>query len=143
MHYTWSTLSTLVCRKQSHSYKSRKKNSKSTAKCFRHWFRTGGAIAFNHYPSKLNFAFKGYLSIIIPDTDGHEETVMFDEMVLAQGHKGGSNNWWFGGVNCTARSNHRIECPPFNSLAYQPHFCFHRASDDVNKIYIVSCTRTY
>ncbi len=48
-------------------------------------------FTFAKKPNKLNFAVQGTLTI-----DG----VVFDDIVLAQGHHGATNNWWFGGKNC-------------------------------------------
>ena len=47
---------------------------------------------FGHEPGNLNFAVLGNLII-----NGKQ----FNSIVLAQGHAGASNDWWFAGENCT------------------------------------------
>ena len=58
---------------------------------------------FGHYPSKLNFVVSGTLEMKIKKDD-FSKTVCIKDFVIGQGHNYSkiTNNWWFGGVNCTA-----------------------------------------
>jgi len=53
---------------------------------------------FKHNPGKLNFAFLGTLTVTLKDFI-HDSfmTTTFEDVALAQGHAGSTNNWWFGG----------------------------------------------
>lgn len=61
---------------------------------------------FGHDPDELNFAFLGTLSLTLrlasvdPATGRYEQTIVFDDIALAQGRSGSTNNWWFGGKGC-------------------------------------------
>jgi len=71
---------------------------------------------FNKNPGDLNFAFLGDLTLTLnlrqPDPTGsYRQTVVFKDIVLAQGHSGvSSNNWWFGGKNCRYSSGDKVYC---------------------------------
>ncbi|MCY4330298.1 MAG: hypothetical protein OXC48_09525, partial [Endozoicomonadaceae bacterium] len=54
---------------------------------------------FAREPSNLNFAILGNLII-----NGKQ----FNDIVLAQGHIGASNDWWFAGKNCTYFHNKNV-----------------------------------
>ncbi|MBV4458019.1 hypothetical protein KVG96_08680 [Pseudomonas sp. COR58] len=63
------------------------------------WFRQqvggGGTLAClstSTYPDKLNFAVKGDFTI-----GANSKTVICKNVLIAQGHKSSSNNWWMGG----------------------------------------------
>lgn len=57
---------------------------------------------FGHDPSKLNFAFSGTLTLSIQGPGLKPDIpVILEQIFLAQGHSGASNNWWFGGIACT------------------------------------------
>ncbi|MCY4330052.1 MAG: hypothetical protein OXC48_08255 [Endozoicomonadaceae bacterium] len=75
--------------------------SKKTATCVSETMLPGqdasGHFTFGHKPGSLNFAFQGTLII--------NDNVIFDDVILAQGHKGASNNWWFGGKHCDLYTN--------------------------------------
>jgi len=61
---------------------------------------------FGHEPGELNFAFLGTLSLTLrlasvdPATGRYDQTVVFNDIALAQGRSGSTNNWWFGGKDC-------------------------------------------
>ncbi len=131
-----------------------RKGSKSTAKCFSNWFKNGGANVFDHQPRKLNFAIKGTLTIIYPlkhpvnitdPNTGNEisqttETYVFNNIVLAQGHQGLSNNWWFGGTDCTINGPETVECPLANlENNDKAAVCFSRANNHVSSISVTTC----
>ena len=46
-------------------------------------------------PSELNFAVSGNLSVAM-----HNTTSVCQEMKIAQGHHGSTNNWWVAGTKC-------------------------------------------
>lgn len=75
-------------------------NNKHTAKCLISMFKkkrfTEEHFTFYQHPMQLNFAVKGTLSI-----NGE----YFDNIILAQGHSGLTNNWWFGGEACQYTNN--------------------------------------
>jgi hypothetical protein len=52
---------------------------------------------FNHGAGELNFAFLGTLQLNVQGGKvGSATTLTFDNVCLAQGHSGATNNWWFG-----------------------------------------------
>jgi hypothetical protein len=63
---------------------------------------------FGSYPGELNFAFGGklYFTIFI---DGASDTLVVNDIFMAQGHSGSSNNWWIGGPKCQ-RTGSVIKC---------------------------------
>ncbi|MCY4329887.1 MAG: hypothetical protein OXC48_07410, partial [Endozoicomonadaceae bacterium] len=76
-----------------------RKGSKEVVKCVQkqnknEWMIFTNTFTFAKKPNKLNFAVQGTLTI-----DG----VVFDDIVLAQGHHGATNNWWFGGKTAGVR----------------------------------------
>ena len=125
---------------------SQRKGSKKVAHCFTDWLKDEGTKSFKHNPSKLNFAFEGDLLIMPPGTNGFKVMIAVQDMVLAQGHAGASNNWWIGGVHCKNISKHRLECPATNArVGYGewgynlPPVCFKRRHNHVHTIEIVDC----
>ena len=56
---------------------------------------------FGHTADLLNFAFRGDLSFISKsDAKLNSATYTCNNVVIAQGHAGFSNNWWFAGDKC-------------------------------------------
>lgn len=57
---------------------------------------------FGHSSGELNFAFIGILRLKFKNfpSSGMNTTIEFKDIVVAQGHTVGKNNWWFGGRNC-------------------------------------------
>ncbi len=58
---------------------------------------------FGHYPKKLNFIVSGTLEMKIKK-DNFSKNMYIKDFVIGQGHNYSkvTNNWWIGGVNCTA-----------------------------------------
>ena len=48
-------------------------------------------FTFDNIPDSLNFAVQGTLIF---------DNEVFNDIIVAQGHCGASNNWWFGGNHC-------------------------------------------
>lgn len=68
---------------------------------------------FNDTPDLLNFAFVGELVLNLRgDFFGASTPVKctFERVVIAQGHSGATNNWWFGGSNCKNTGVNKVEC---------------------------------
>lgn len=63
---------------------------------------------FNSNPGDLNFALFGTLTLSFGGPVAQKYT--FSNIMLAQGKSGSTNNWWFGGQNCTNKSNHTVSC---------------------------------
>ncbi|KAH6883647.1 hypothetical protein BKA70DRAFT_1377999 [Coprinopsis sp. MPI-PUGE-AT-0042] len=81
----------------------------------RDWFK--GTIAdnqntFGHAPGDLNFGFRGKLTVGLngPLLNPLGESFTLPNIVIAQGHALGSNNWWFGGQNCARISGNTVRC---------------------------------
>lgn len=58
------------------------------------WFKdefSADQTTFGHDPDDLNFAFIG--TLVMELSDGN--TYTYENVGLAQGHSGASNNWWF------------------------------------------------
>ncbi len=125
---------------------AQRKGSKVAAKCFINWLKDGGANSFHHKPSKLNFTVKGDLQILIHHSDNKPDMIDLDDMILAQGHAGATNNWWIAGIYCKNKSRQRIECKAHDGRKWYkekgynlPPVCFRRPHNHVNTIDIVDC----
>ncbi|MCL2610857.1 MAG: hypothetical protein FWE02_04170, partial [Defluviitaleaceae bacterium] len=73
-----------------------RKDSSDTAD----WFMgkiPANQTTFNHSAGKLNFAFIGDLRLDMILPSGSPVSITVEDVGIAQGHKGASNNWWFGG----------------------------------------------
>ena len=83
---------------------------------------------FNHDPDELNFAFIGQLAITI--TGGKlgsvSDTYTITDAAFAQGHSDSSNNWWFGGKNCSCTSENTVKCTAISSSGFSVYFSFLR-----------------
>ncbi|KAH6869381.1 hypothetical protein BKA70DRAFT_1242428 [Coprinopsis sp. MPI-PUGE-AT-0042] len=67
---------------------------------------------FNSGPGELNFAFQGKYRFGafgpgLPALGGAFEV---RSVIFAQGHTLGSNNWWFGGSDCTYVGSNKVTC---------------------------------
>ena len=105
------------------------------------WFKSklpkSNQNTFDHQPDKLNFAAMGDLTLTFRgDYYGdNERTFTFQNIVLAQGHAGGSNNWWFGGVGCENCGGHRVRITGKGQHEPEPYFQFHRGdSNNVDEV---------
>lgn len=112
-----------------------RKGSESVAE----WFNNripASQTTFNHGAGKLNFAFIGKLSLTIKGgiLGGNKETFIFSNVALAQGHSGASNNWWFGGQNCSYIQNNQVICKGVNSGGNEVSFVFLRGGNDVSTV---------
>ncbi|MCY4328976.1 MAG: hypothetical protein OXC48_02650 [Endozoicomonadaceae bacterium] len=79
-----------------------------------------GKSTFNYEPGKLNFAVQGNLII-----NGKQ----FNDIILAQGHTGFSNNWWFAGRHCTKYDNNEVYAEAVDCIATDgTDWCFTRGA---------------
>ncbi|MCS3433889.1 phosphatidylinositol-specific phospholipase C [Klebsiella sp. BIGb0407] len=86
-----------------------RKHSESVAKWFNNILNTEKNTTFGHAAGSLNFAFIGNLSLTIKNNKtGSQYSVLFDDVVMAQGHSGSSNNWWFGGKYAYCLGSNKI-----------------------------------
>lgn len=83
---------------------------------------------FNDDPGELNFAFLGTLTITLKGgvLGDNQDTYTLNNIALAQGSAGTSNNWWFGGQNCTYTSEHTVKCTGTSTAGWNVNFYFHR-----------------
>ncbi|MBL0685347.1 PI-PLC domain-containing protein [Aquimarina mytili] len=97
---------------------------------------------FNHGAGKMNFAFLGTLKLTI--TGGilgrRQETFTFSNIAIAQGHSGVSNNWWFGGQNCSYIKKHTVMAQGINSNGDSVSFAFLRGGNDVSSVGVTPTT---
>jgi phosphatidylserine/phosphatidylglycerophosphate/cardiolipin synthase-like enzyme len=112
------------------------------------WFNQrvpASKTTFNHSAGKLNFAFIGTLEITVTgDIFGDsEETFEFFQVAIAQGHAGASNNWWFGGENCSYIQGDQVICNGTNSKGGLVSLTVQRGGNGVNKIDIFPPSMTY
>lgn len=65
---------------------------------------------FNHAADDLNFAFIGTLVLNLSGgvLGAGSHSFVFSNVALAQGNSGSSNNWWFGGKNCSYESGNTV-----------------------------------
>jgi hypothetical protein len=101
------------------------------------WWRTRIASDHNTFgndPRDLNFAFIGTLVMKLTGGPlGHsQDTYTLQNIALAQGHAGASNNWWFGGSNCKYATSfpNSVKCSGTNSAGRTVYFYFHRGGAD-------------
>lgn len=86
---------------------------------------------FGHTAGDLNFAFLGTLSLTISggSLGSNQSTYTFNDVALAQGKSGTSNNWWFGGKNCNNISNDQVTCPGTDEQGNTASFVFTRGTN--------------
>ncbi|CAH0539508.1 hypothetical protein [Vibrio marisflavi] len=72
-----------------------------------------GKTTFNDLPKKLNFAFKGDLTLYFNKGDTNHGLSQYKysvkDVVIAQGHTGTSNNWWAAAQRGRYIGDHRIQ----------------------------------
>ncbi|KAF9256627.1 hypothetical protein L218DRAFT_881299 [Marasmius fiardii PR-910] len=83
---------------------------------------------FGHTAGDLNFAFLGMLSLTVL-TDQGTRKVTFTDIGLAQGHSGSTNNWWFGGKNCTHENGNKVTCTGTDENGNSVKFTFLRGDN--------------
>jgi hypothetical protein len=118
-----------------------RKGSSDTARWFNERISTG-QNTFGHTAGELNFAFLGTLKMTVKGglLGGREETLTFLNVALAQGHSGASNNWWFGGQNCSYIQNNRVICNGTNSRGEGISFVCQRGGNDVSVVGVTPST---
>lgn len=91
---------------------------------------------FNHTAGDLNFAFLGTLKLTVRGgiLGNGQDTFTFSNVALAQGHSGSSNNWWFGGQNCSYIQSDQVICKGVNSKGAEVSFIFRRGGNDVSTV---------
>ena len=109
------------------------------------WFNDripSSQTTFNHTAGKLNFAFLGTLKLTLTGGifGGGQDTFTFSNIALAQGHSGASNNWWFGGQNCSYIKSNQVTCQGVNSNGDQVSFVFLRGGNNVSTVGVTPTT---
>jgi hypothetical protein len=95
------------------------------------WFSNNikaSQTTFNHNPDDLNFAFLGTMKLTLSGgvLGSNQDTYTINDVALAQGHAGGSNNWWFGGKTCSYQEDNKVHCTGTSSAGYVVSFDFRR-----------------
>lgn len=126
------------------TFKIGRKGSEDTAR----WFNDRIApsqTTFGHSAGELNFAFIGTLKLVLTgDVYGKNEIAFtFLNVAIAQGHAGASNNWWFGGLNCSNTAGNIVACSGKNSNGADAIFNCKRGGNSVNEIALVPANMTY
>lgn len=97
------------------SFRLGRKGSATVANWFKDSSRApSGKNTFNSNPDKLNFAIELdlELGIVWPELTGAQEVIAtFPKVMVAQGHTGTANNWWFGGSRCSYKPLNSVTCP--------------------------------
>jgi hypothetical protein len=114
-----------------------RKKSEDVAK----WFNNEipeNRTTFGHEADELNFAFIGTLVLDCMltgiDGSGIKRSFVFDDITLAQGSTGTSNNWWFGGKKCWNIEDNRVQCTGHENNFRDGVFRFGRGGNDTNGI---------
>ena len=98
----------------------------------------GGKNTFNHEADELNFYVGGTLTLTFTSPSSPDTSIIkFSDIYLAQGHSGATNNWWFGGKNCSRdkRQDNQVICPGVNYGGYAQNGIFLRGSGtDVDQV---------
>jgi len=112
-----------------------RKSSDKTAKWFNDRIRAD-QTTFNHTADKLNFAFIGVLKLTLTGgfLENAEKTFVFKDIVIAQGHTGASNNWWFGGKHGSHTGINQILVNGTAENGPDVEFRFCRGGNAVNAI---------
>ena len=118
---------------------------RSLSKTVAEWFNkqvTPSQTTFDQSPDELHFAFMGTLRLSV--TGGilgkKSEIYTFSNVVLAQGHSGGHNNWWFGGQNCSHITGNKVTCTGADSKGKEVLFVFVRGDNDVSTVKVTPTT---
>ena len=106
------------------------------------WFKScvsASQTTFNHTPKELNFAFIG--TLVLNLTGGilgeGSNIVTFSNVVLAQGHAGASNNWWFGGQSCAYIGDDQVKCLGIDTKGSKVRYVFRRGDNTVNEVKVL------
>ena len=120
--------------------KAGRKSSRKVASDFTSW--TNGNFALSENPKKLNFAVEGELTVMIENKKTLQAVkAILSDIVIAQGHTLGVNNWYLGGPNCKHYSlhlklknegNHKVTCRDVN---HHP-WCFTRIGNNIKSFYL-------
>lgn len=99
------------------------------------WFNSNIAAdqtTFGHTAGELNFAFIGALTMKVSYADfGVEEHYVMQDVALAQGHSGATDNWWFGGKACRNTGGNSVKCAGFEKTSgRQVHISFLRGDSE-------------
>lgn len=117
------------------SFRVGRKGSETTANWFNNRIQSS-QTTFNHTAGKLNFAFIG--TLVLTFTSGsygsNRVTFTFNDVAIAQGHAGASNNWWFGGKNCAYHASNTVLCAGTNSNGVNAKIDVVRGGNSVNYI---------
>jgi hypothetical protein len=118
---------------------------RSLSKTVAEWFNTQvipSQTTFDQSPDELHFAFMGTLRLSV--TGGilgkKSEIYTFSNVVLAQGHSGGHNNWWFGGQACSHVTGNKVTCKGADSKGKEVMFVFGRGDNDVSTVKVTPTT---
>ena len=97
---------------------------------------------FGHTADKLNFAFMGTLVLTISggNISTPQRTFTFKNVAIAQGHAGTTNNWWFGGPNCTYVPATQANTTGTDDNGKDIAFLFFRGNNPVNCILAIPST---
>lgn len=112
-----------------------RKESESVARWFNNTLNTAKCTTFGHAAGSLNFAFIGNLSLTIRNNKtGNQSSVLFNNVVMAQGHSGSSNNWWFGGKSAYFLGSDRVSLFGEHGKDEKKTLICRRGGNDVNVI---------
>lgn len=117
------------------SFSFGRKGSEEVAKWWISEFSANNTT-FDHDPDELNFAALGdlMLNVQLYDESTKKEvfkSIVFENVGIAQGHAGASNNWWFGGKNMHYIGNNEVIGESTNEgIALVAH----RGGNSVNEI---------
>lgn len=106
-----------------------RKGSKKVAEWFSRQVNKNNTT-FNHNPDDLNFAMLGTLVLEFQNN----KIFTFNNIVLAQGHSAGSNNWWFGGTDCHNIGGNKVNTVVKSNKGPLNEFIFLRGGNSVNEI---------
>lgn len=118
-------------------FRAGRESSEKTAEWFNDRIKAS-QNTFHRAAQKMNFAFLGTLELTIRGgiLGGKTETFTFPKVVLAQGSTGVSNNWWFGGQNCSRSGPNNVVCRGTCSQGRDVSFVFQRGDNGVTLIEI-------
>ncbi|BCH55317.1 hypothetical protein ACQZ61_06220 [Agrobacterium vitis] len=112
-----------------------RKGSETVAK----WFNSripANSTTFGHAADDLNFAFLGQLILTL--TSGslgdRQQSFVFNNIALAQGHSGASNNWWFGGKTAASIGNNKVNVSGSGIADIHSLFTFLRGGNSVSGV---------
>ncbi len=118
---------------------------RSLSKTVAEWFKeqvTPSQTTFDQSPDELHFAFMGTLRLSV--TGGilgkKSEIYTFSNVVLAQGHSDGHNNWWFGGQKGEHVTGNKVTCTGVDSKGKEVMFVFGRGDNDVSTVKVTPTT---